>query len=63
MQARYGNAAMDRRPPLAGTPDQIIGQVQRYIEAGVSFFIVRFMGDSFQEEAKLFAEEVVPSFA
>lgn len=63
MQARYGNAARDRRPPLAGTPDQITGQVQRYIEAGVSLFIVRFMGDSFQEEAKLFAEEVVPSFA
>jgi F420-dependent oxidoreductase-like protein len=63
MQSRYGNVAMDRRPPLAGTPDQIIDQVQQYIEAGVSLFIVRFMGDSFLEEARLFAKEVAPSFS
>jgi F420-dependent oxidoreductase-like protein len=62
MQARYGNEAGDRRPPLAGAPDEVIEQVQRYIDAGVRMFIVRFMGDDFSSEARLFAEEVAPSF-
>jgi F420-dependent oxidoreductase-like protein len=62
MQDRYGNEAGDRRPPLAGAPDEVIEQVQRYIDAGVRMFIVRFMGDDFGSEARLFAEEVVPSF-
>lgn len=62
MQSRYGNEAGDRRPPLAGAPDQVIEQVQRYIDAGVRMFIVRFMGDDFSSEARLFAEEVAPSF-
>ena len=62
MQARYGNEAGDRRPPLAGAPGEVIEQVQRYIDAGVRMFIVRFMGDDFSSEARLFAEEVAPSF-
>ncbi|HEX9915895.1 MAG TPA: TIGR03560 family F420-dependent LLM class oxidoreductase [Candidatus Bathyarchaeia archaeon] len=62
MQSRYGNEAGDRRPPLAGAPDEVIEQVQRYIDAGVRMFIVRFMGDDFSPEARLFAEEVAPSF-
>jgi len=62
MQARYGDAAGDRRPPLCGTPDDVIAQIQDYIDAGVTLFIHRFMGDSFREETKLFADEVIPSF-
>jgi F420-dependent oxidoreductase-like protein len=62
MQVRYGNEAGDRRPPLAGAPDEVIEQVQRYIDAGVRLFIVRFMGDDFSSEAKLFAEDIAPSF-
>jgi len=62
MQARYGNAAGDRRPPLAGTPDAVIDQVLRYVDAGVSLFMLRFMGDSFRDESRLFAKEVAPSF-
>jgi F420-dependent oxidoreductase-like protein len=63
MQARYGSVAGDRRPPLCGTPDDIIEQIQVYIDAGVTIFIHRFMGDCFREEARLFAEEVIPSFS
>lgn len=62
MQARYGGASGDRRPPLCGTPDKVIEQVQTYIDAGVTLFIHRFMGGGFREEARLFAEEVMPSF-
>jgi F420-dependent oxidoreductase-like protein len=62
MQARYGSAGRDRRPPLCGTPEDVIEQVQAYIDAGVTLFIHRFMGDSFRDEATLFAEEVMPSF-
>jgi alkanesulfonate monooxygenase SsuD/methylene tetrahydromethanopterin reductase-like flavin-dependent oxidoreductase (luciferase family) len=63
MQARYGSAAGDRRPPLCGTPDEIIEQIQAYIDAGVTLFIHRFMGDCFKVEARLLAEEVIPSFS
>ncbi len=63
MQARYGGAAGDRRPPLCGTIDDVIAQIQAYIDAGVTLFIHRFMGDSFRDEAKLFAKEVMPCFS
>ncbi|MCW4050250.1 MAG: TIGR03560 family F420-dependent LLM class oxidoreductase [Candidatus Bathyarchaeota archaeon] len=62
LQERYGDAAADRRPPLNGTPDQIIQQVEAYMEAGVSMFILRFMGENQGKESKIFAEEVAPSF-
>lgn len=63
MQARYGDAAGDRRPPLYGTPDDVIEQIQAYIDVGVTLFIHRFMGEDFREETRLFAGEVIPSFS
>jgi alkanesulfonate monooxygenase SsuD/methylene tetrahydromethanopterin reductase-like flavin-dependent oxidoreductase (luciferase family) len=63
MQAKYGSAAGDRRPPLSGTPDDIIEQIQAYIDVGVTLFIHRFMGEDFKEETRIFAGEVIPSFS
>ena len=50
------------RPPIAGTPEECIKQIQRYVDTGVSLFILRFMGSDYLDEMTLFAEEVVPSF-
>ena len=62
------SAASDRppeslMPPLAGTPQECIEQIHRYIDVGVSLFILRFVGDNFEAETTLFAEEVAPAFS
>jgi F420-dependent oxidoreductase-like protein len=62
MQARYGATGINRRPPLAGTPEQVADQIERYVDSGVDLFIVRFMGENFKKEAELFADEVIPQF-
>jgi alkanesulfonate monooxygenase SsuD/methylene tetrahydromethanopterin reductase-like flavin-dependent oxidoreductase (luciferase family) len=62
VEARYGGASGTRRPPLAGTSEQIVEQVTRYVDAGVSLFIIRFMGENLRREAEVFADEVVPNF-
>ncbi len=50
------------KPPIAGIPSECVEQIKRYVDVGVSLFIFRFMGDDFEEETTLFAEEVAPSF-
>ena len=62
METRYGFESAGRVPPLHGAPTDIIEQIQAYIDEGVSLFMIRFMGEDMYREAKLFAEEVVPSF-
>lgn len=59
MAKRWG-AGFDRKAPLRGTPEDIIGQINDYREAGVDYFIVRFMGGDFEREAKVFADHVLP---
>jgi len=49
-------------PPVAGTPEECIKQIQRYVDIGVSFFILRFMGSNYSDEMTVFAEEVMPVF-
>jgi len=58
MVKRWGQG-FDRKAPLRGTPDDIIQQVGEYRDAGVDYFIVRFMGGDFQREATVFAEQVL----
>ena len=61
-QRRYGSVDSSRRPPILGTPSECIEQIQGYVDVGITLFIVRFMGESFEEEVRLFAEEVMPAF-
>jgi F420-dependent oxidoreductase-like protein len=62
VEARYGGAGGARHPPLAGTSEQIVEQATRYVDAGVSFFIIRFMGENLRHEVEVFANEVIPNF-
>ncbi|MCK5670461.1 LLM class flavin-dependent oxidoreductase, partial [Candidatus Bathyarchaeota archaeon] len=58
--AKRWATGFDRKAPLRGTPDEIINQIREYSDAGVDYFIVRFMGGDFHREAKVFAEQVLP---
>lgn len=51
------------RPPISGTPADCVKQIQRYVDLGISLFILRFMGSDAAEEVKIFAEKVAPVFA
>ena len=50
------------RPPISGTPEECIKQIERYMDVGVSLFILRFMGSDPSSERALFAEEVMSAF-
>lgn len=46
---------------LAGTPAEVIEQVDRWVKIGVEHFVFEFIGD-YYESMKLFAEDVMPHF-
>lgn len=56
-----------QRPPpghafyVAGTPEQCIGELQRYKDLGVTYFILYFPDAAEIESLKLFAEKVIPA--
>jgi len=57
------NASPERlRPPISGTPEDCVEQIQRYLDVGVSLFILRFMGTDNMRQAEIFAKEVMPAF-
>jgi alkanesulfonate monooxygenase SsuD/methylene tetrahydromethanopterin reductase-like flavin-dependent oxidoreductase (luciferase family) len=58
VEDRIGNA-------LIGSPDDVIEKIQKYTNAGISFFDIRQVNQSLDdvlEMMKLFATEVMPSF-
>lgn len=59
MMKRWG-PGFNRNSPLRGTPEDVVSQIGEYREAGVDYFIVRFMGGDFHRESKVFAELVFP---
>jgi F420-dependent oxidoreductase-like protein len=59
MVKRWG-ADCDRKVPMRGTPEDVIQQIGEYRDAGVDYFIVRFMGGDFKRESAIFAEYVLP---
>ncbi len=48
---------------LVGTPDEVAAALQRWIEAGVSYFQLRFADFPHLDGVRLFAREVLPRFA
>jgi alkanesulfonate monooxygenase SsuD/methylene tetrahydromethanopterin reductase-like flavin-dependent oxidoreductase (luciferase family) len=47
---------------LIGTPDEVAGQVQRYIELGITHFLLWFVDAPDQSGLELVAREVAPRF-
>ena len=55
------------RPRFIGTPDQLVEDLEAFVEAGVEHFTLRFFTDSeamtcdaFIDQMRRFAEEVIP---
>ena len=48
---------------IAGTPDQCAGQIQTYVDAGITYFFLIFPDPVSVESIRLFAKEVMPRFA
>jgi phthiodiolone/phenolphthiodiolone dimycocerosates ketoreductase len=46
---------------IAGTPSDVIEQINKFVQAGVEHFIFEFVGD-YYNSMKLFAEKVMPAF-
>lgn len=47
---------------LVGTPDEVAAQLERFVNAGVQHFILRFADFPANNSAKLFVKEVLPRF-
>ena len=61
---RIQNAAFFTRTnaPLAGTPDEIVRQLQPFIDLGITHFILRFADFPATQGAELFIKEVLPRY-
>jgi probable F420-dependent oxidoreductase len=61
-----GAEAATERPHLAGSPQQVAARLRSYAEAGVSYVVLQFSGESQAERARAmrsFAREVMPQLA
>jgi len=47
---------------LVGTPDQIISQIQGFVDIGVTYFMLRFPDMIELKPLRMFAEQVIPAF-
>ena len=48
---------------IAGTPEQCIQQIEPYVQAGITYFLLIFPDPVPVESLQLFAKEVMPHFA
>jgi 5,10-methylenetetrahydromethanopterin reductase len=48
--------------PIAGTPEECIGRIEQYRDAGCSHILLEIWGDDRTEQARLFGEAVLPYF-
>ncbi len=51
-----------KRGPIQGTPEQCVEQIHRYVDAGISYFILIFAGATDTTPMELFSDRVAPSF-
>ena len=47
---------------LCGSPDDVIQQIQKWVEAGCEHFCLQFIGDDYFGQVKEFATEIMPHF-
>jgi alkanesulfonate monooxygenase SsuD/methylene tetrahydromethanopterin reductase-like flavin-dependent oxidoreductase (luciferase family) len=47
---------------IAGTPEQCIQQIEPYVQAGITYFLLIFPDPVPVESLQLFAKEVMPHF-
>jgi alkanesulfonate monooxygenase SsuD/methylene tetrahydromethanopterin reductase-like flavin-dependent oxidoreductase (luciferase family) len=47
---------------LVGDPETITQRIREYVDEGATLFILSFLGDDWEREARLFMEEVAPEF-
>jgi alkanesulfonate monooxygenase SsuD/methylene tetrahydromethanopterin reductase-like flavin-dependent oxidoreductase (luciferase family) len=58
----YPNAPrMKESKGLLGTPESIRQDIYKYIDAGVDFFMLRFLGGEWEKAIALFKDEVIPN--
>jgi alkanesulfonate monooxygenase SsuD/methylene tetrahydromethanopterin reductase-like flavin-dependent oxidoreductase (luciferase family) len=48
--------------PFAGTPDEVAATIQKYVDLGITHFILRWVDFPRTDGAKLFLKEVMPRF-
>jgi phthiodiolone/phenolphthiodiolone dimycocerosates ketoreductase len=55
---------VDKSPYIIGTPDDAVGRIEEYVEAGCRHFVINFQvsASALKETSKLFAEKVIPYF-
>jgi alkanesulfonate monooxygenase SsuD/methylene tetrahydromethanopterin reductase-like flavin-dependent oxidoreductase (luciferase family) len=61
-QVARSNPLCDPEGPFVGTPDQVAGQLRKFVDLGVDLFILRFADFPSAAGAQLFAREVLPRF-
>lgn len=47
---------------LIGTPEQIVEKIYKFIDVGVTYFMLRFLDMMALEPLMMFAEQVIPTF-
>lgn len=57
-----GDYEKSRARYIAGTPDQCVQQLQRYVDHGISYFFLIFPDPVTNDDLELFAREVMPAF-
>jgi 5,10-methylenetetrahydromethanopterin reductase len=61
-KAEVSDALLDKCRPIAGTPDDCIGAIEEYREAGCTHVMLELWGERRHEQIRLFAERVLPHF-